>query len=189
MSEQSKEVDPQVEAEVITELNGANGGEKNKHQATMEKDTEDADDTVADVTATSSMSKKKKSKKSKLKQVLGAREDVKPEEAPTSLSPARKLTPGMIEQLLEMNPSLKSEVEGMDKEQAAERLKKLDVADLLTGMASLVCLLAQRTGADVLQSVSGKNQKDMASYKFWQTQPVPRFGQSFNLTTDVRWET
>lgn len=28
------------------------------------------------------------------------------------------------------------------------------------------------------QSVSGKNQKDMASYKFWQTQPVPRFGQS-----------
>lgn len=26
------------------------------------------------------------------------------------------------------------------------------------------------------QSVSGKNQKDMASYKFWQTQPVPRFG-------------
>ena len=29
----------------------------------------------------------------------------------------------------------------------------------------------------LIQSVSGKNQKDMASYKFWQTQPVPRFGQ------------
>ncbi len=26
------------------------------------------------------------------------------------------------------------------------------------------------------KSVSGKNQKNMASYKFWQTQPVPRFG-------------
>ena len=26
--------------------------------------------------------------------------------------------------------------------------------------------------------MTGKNQKDMASYKFWQTQPVPRFGQS-----------
>lgn len=25
--------------------------------------------------------------------------------------------------------------------------------------------------------MSGKNQKDMASYKFWQTQPVPRFGK------------
>ena len=24
--------------------------------------------------------------------------------------------------------------------------------------------------------MSGKNQKNMASYKFWQTQPVPRFG-------------
>jgi len=24
-------------------------------------------------------------------------------------------------------------------------------------------------------SLDGKNQKDMASYKFWQTQPVPRF--------------
>lgn len=28
-----------------------------------------------------------------------------------------------------------------------------------------------------MKSVSGKNQKDMASYKFWQTQPVPRFGE------------
>jgi glycylpeptide N-tetradecanoyltransferase len=65
-----------------------------------------------------------------------------------------------VEQLLEMNPSLKSEVAGMGKEAATEAVKKLDVADLLTGM-----------------SVSGKNQKDMASYKFWQTQPVPRFGQ------------
>lgn len=38
---------------------------------------------------------------------------------------------------------------------------------------------------DIEQSVSGKNQKDMASYKFWQTQPVPRFGQSVDTCTGV----
>ena len=26
-----------------------------------------------------------------------------------------------------------------------------------------------------LQAIGGKNQKNMASYKFWQTQPVPSF--------------
>ena len=41
-----------------------------------------------------------------------------------------------------------------------------------------------------MKSVSGKNQKDMASYKFWQTQPVPRFGErrkpvASNLLTSV----
>jgi glycylpeptide N-tetradecanoyltransferase len=34
----------------------------------------------------------------------------------------------------------------------------LDISELLTGL-----------------SVGGKNQKDMASFKFWQTQPVSRF--------------
>ena len=140
MTEQSKEVDPQIEKEVVTELDDIKDGGKHEHQATIENEAEDVDDAVTDATATSSIAKKKKSKKAKLKQVFGAKEDVNPEEVSTSASPASKLTPGMIEQLLEMNPSLKSEVSGMDKEQAAERLKKLDVADLLTGMASLAYL-------------------------------------------------
>lgn len=35
-------------------------------------------------------------------------------------------------------------------------------------------------GADGLdiQAPGGKNKKDMASYKFWATQPVTRFGMS-----------
>ncbi|PWY86094.1 N-myristoyl transferase [Aspergillus heteromorphus CBS 117.55] len=83
-------------------------------------------------------------------------------EAPNSADAAgRKITPKVAEALLENNPALKNELAGMDKEKAAEALSKMDVAELLTGLA-----------------VGGKNQKDMASYKFWQTQPVPRFNEA-----------
>lgn len=68
-----------------------------------------------------------------------------------------------MEALLESNAALKNELAGMDKDKAAEALRKMDIAELLTGLA-----------------VGGKNQKDMASYKFWQTQPVPRFDEAAN---------
>lgn len=72
--------------------------------------------------------------------------------------PSARITEDMAESLLEMNPSLKAELSGVDKNKATDILRKMDVADLMTGL-----------------SVGGKNQKDMASYRFWQTQPVPRF--------------
>ncbi|PGH33063.1 glycylpeptide N-tetradecanoyltransferase [[Emmonsia] crescens] len=73
-------------------------------------------------------------------------------------NPAAKLTPSMAESLLELNPALRSELAGMDKEKAVEALRQMNISDLLTGL-----------------SVNPKNQKDMASFKFWQTQPVIRF--------------
>jgi glycylpeptide N-tetradecanoyltransferase len=73
-------------------------------------------------------------------------------------SGTKKLPPKMIESLMEMNPALKSELASMDKDKAAQMLANMDISQLLTGL-----------------SLDGKNQKDMASYKFWQTQPVPRF--------------
>ncbi|ERF68035.1 Glycylpeptide N-tetradecanoyltransferase [Endocarpon pusillum Z07020] len=73
---------------------------------------------------------------------------------------ASKLTPQMADSLLEMNPALRGELGTLDKSKAREMLKKMNISDLLTGM-----------------SIGGKNQKDMASYKFWQTQPVPRFDE------------
>ncbi|KAJ5892756.1 hypothetical protein N7504_009447 [Penicillium tannophilum] len=73
-------------------------------------------------------------------------------------SGTKKLPPKMIESLMEMNPALKSELANMDKDKAAQMLANMDISQLLTGL-----------------SLDGKNQKDMASYKFWQTQPVPRF--------------
>ena len=93
---------------------------------------------------------KKKSRKSK--------DDDNGGEGSAEAKPASRITENMAESLLELNPSLKAELAGVEKDKATELLRKMDVADLMTGL-----------------SVGGKNQKDMASYKFWQTQPVPRF--------------
>ena len=74
------------------------------------------------------------------------------------------LTPQQLKELLALNPSLKQELaattggEEPTPEQAAEMLKRLNLGDIMTGLAA-----------------SGKNAKDMGAYKFWQTQPVPTF--------------
>ena len=119
MSEQSKEVDPEATKKALE---------------STENDVEDEDVSTANEndTAGNLGSNQKKSKRSKLKKALGAGSQDGPSK--DSSKPASKLTTGMIEQLLEMNPSLKGEVSGMSKEKATETLKKLDVADLLTGM-------------------------------------------------------
>lgn len=83
------------------------------------------------------------------------------EQGPSTGKPSgAKMTPQAAESLLDMNASLKNEMAGTDKSKATEAVRKMDIAELLTGL-----------------SVPGKNQKDMASYKFWQTQPVPHFDE------------
>lgn len=132
MSEESNEIDPDVHKLAHDAISPSKIGE-------TDVDEDSLGNKHADTVASASSTKKKKSKKAKLKQAfgVGGSEDGH-ENAPSSSSnPASKLTPGMVEQLLEMNPSLKNEVAGMDKETAAQALKKLDVADLLTGMVSL----------------------------------------------------
>ncbi|MCJ1386767.1 glycylpeptide N-tetradecanoyltransferase [Xylographa soralifera] len=159
MSQESKIIDPEVDEEIVSEVITAAAANGKNPVVEDESDEEGLKDPAdEDALAANSKSKKKKSKKSRMKKALGIKESEGGSSG--SSNPASKLTAEMVEQLLEMNPSLKSEVAGMGKEKAAEMLKTLDVADLLTGM-----------------SVSGKNQKDMASYKFWQTQPVPRFDE------------
>lgn len=64
----------------------------------------------------------------------------------------------VAEALLDRNPTLRNLLGHTDKVNATDTLKKMDIADLLTGL-----------------SMNTRNQKDMASYKFWQTQPVIRF--------------
>ncbi|KAL9637851.1 MAG: hypothetical protein Q9164_001934 [Protoblastenia rupestris] len=148
MAEESKVADPEFNSEIIDE--GVKGPDHDGNLEEVEAGGGSAEDVAEGPTG-----KKSKSKKAKLKKALTGKDL-----SESSSNPASKLTSDMVEQLLEMNPSLKGEVAGMDKDKATEKLKKLDVADMLTGM-----------------SVSGKNQKDMASYKFWQTQPVPRFDE------------
>jgi hypothetical protein len=134
MSAESKGVDLQVDGEIITEL-VAETNQNGKSPAVEDGsgDEEDAPEpTDGDTVTGSSKAKKKNSKRSRLKKALGV--PGQDESSSSSSNPASKLTPEMVEQLLEMNPSLGGEVAGMNKEKAAQILKKLDVADLLTGM-------------------------------------------------------
>lgn len=73
------------------------------------------------------------------------------------------LSKEQLSQLLDLNPALANEL-GSDTNDnpnaVADVLKRLSLQDVMTGLAS-----------------SGKNVKDMGAYKFWATQPVPRFGE------------
>ncbi|KAK5090381.1 glycylpeptide N-tetradecanoyltransferase [Lithohypha guttulata] len=71
-----------------------------------------------------------------------------------------KITEEKVDTILDNNPALKSEVAGMTPEQKQQIVKNANLEELLTGM-----------------SLSA-NQKDMASHKFWSTQPVPRLGEA-----------
>ncbi|KAK6528977.1 glycylpeptide N-tetradecanoyltransferase [Orbilia ellipsospora] len=71
--------------------------------------------------------------------------------------PVGKLDKKTMDQIIRMNPSLKAETQGKDPAAVQKMLETMKLGELLAGMAT------------------GKNAKDMASYKFWKTQPVPRF--------------
>src|SRR5579871_2151112 len=77
------------------------------------------------------------------------------------------LTPDQFNRLLSLNHSLKQEVDSMEPSKVQEMMKTLNIADILAGA-----------------SISGKNKKDMASYKFWQTQPVPSFDEAKKIVED-----
>ena len=132
MAEESKEIDPSIDAAAAKEVIDAQPSTSNANEAA---ENEDPDSTSPDAVGAGAAAKKKKSKKAKLKKALGVQSS-QDAEVSSSSNPASKLTDGMVEQLLEMNPSLKSEVAGMDKANAAAAVKKLDIADLLTGMVS-----------------------------------------------------
>jgi glycylpeptide N-tetradecanoyltransferase len=138
MTEESKQVDPRANEEAVKVIFNQAATNNDEHDDA----DDDADTTTADAVAAGSATKKKKSKKAKLKKLIGAgsNQNGEAEGSSGSSKSASKLTDGMVEQLLDMNPSLRGEVAGMDKSKAAETLKKLDVADLLTG-------LVQRLGA------------------------------------------
>ncbi len=76
------------------------------------------------------------------------------------------LSPQQLSELITLNPALAQEVAqatgtaNPSPDQAADMLKKMKLEDIMSGFAA-----------------SGKNVKDMASYKFWGTQPVPRFDE------------
>ncbi|KAH7155743.1 acyl-CoA N-acyltransferase [Dactylonectria estremocensis] len=156
--EDSKPVEPVVD-------------DKGKQAAGAESESEDDDEptttnTTGDAPAASKKKKNKKSKRSKIKAALAVKssEDAGAE---TELQKAlASLTPQQIQEFIALNPALAREVAeasgsaNPSADDAAQMLSKMNLQDIMTGLAA-----------------SGKNAKDMGSYKFWQTQPVPRFGE------------
>lgn len=154
--EESKPVEPVVE-DVDAKL-------KDK-QAEVESEGEEEDDEPAaegtTPAASGSSKKKKKSKRKKAKELLTGKSGDQEEDLKKAIG---GLNPQQLKELMSLNPGLAQEVAQASgsanptPEQAAELLKKMNLNDIMTGLAA-----------------SGKNVKDMGAYKFWQTQPVPRF--------------
>jgi glycylpeptide N-tetradecanoyltransferase len=149
MTEESKPVDSVVDK-----------NEAQKAAVESEDESGPEDNTTAGTTADGeSKKKKKKSKRKKLKEALTGKSgdgDDKGKEA------MEGLTPQQLAELMQLNPALAQELAANASASssdgtlsAAEALKRLKLQDIMTGLAS-----------------SGKNVKDMASYKFWSTQPV-----------------
>lgn len=133
MAEESKVADPKLDDDAAKDLLGQSS--TTDQDSAEENEPTDSKDT--DSVAASSAAKKKKSKKAKLKKALRVGGNDAEGDIPGSSSKAAsKLTGDMVDKLLEINPSLKSEVAGMDKEKTQETLKKMDVADLLTGLVN-----------------------------------------------------
>jgi glycylpeptide N-tetradecanoyltransferase len=160
--EQSKPVEPTSGgAQVANEPTDTAKGK----QVAVESEDEDAPEgTTTDGAA--GAKKKKKPKRKKAKELLTGKSDGV---EPSSKNPIDGLTDQQIKELISFNPSLAQELgvgAGADAspEKIAEALKKMNLTDIMTGLAS-----------------SGKNVKDMASYKFWGTQPVPRFGEDTHM--------
>ena len=106
----------------------------------------------------------KKSKRQKAKELLTGGKSTDQE---SKLKKAIEgLTPQQVKELVQLNPVLAQEISEASgsanptADQTTEALKKMNLQDIMTGLAA-----------------GGKNAKDMGSYKFWQTQPVPRFGE------------
>ncbi len=112
----------------------------------------------------------KKKKKSKRKAIKDALTGGSEGSAAALKRAVDSLPADQIAELMKMNPALAQELSSEQatgstsgavgsSEATLDALKRLSLQDIMTGLAS-----------------SGKNVKDMASYKFWQTQPVPKFG-------------
>src|SRR5271168_2349568 len=131
----------------------------------VESENDDEEDTPTASTAASTATAKKKSKRKRIKAALtGGSGESSGSSSKDDISKAvGGLSKSQVSELLAMNPALAQQL-GVDDgdlstSKATEAMKRLNLEDIMTGLAA-----------------SGKNVKDMASYKFWQTQPVPKFG-------------
>ncbi|KAG9237085.1 acyl-CoA N-acyltransferase [Amylocarpus encephaloides] len=172
MADPSKINDPTNTNKATKEVMGETKASKSAEVAQVVSDNEDEEEATvaADSPASTFATRKKKSKKKRIKDALShtsGSSEASSANARVSMQKAMgKLSNDNIQDILKMNPSLAQELgvaEG-DAAQVAENFKKLNMEEILAGLAS-----------------TGKNVKDMASYKFWQTQPVPKLGDNAKI--------
>ncbi|KAH0251499.1 Glycylpeptide N-tetradecanoyltransferase, partial [Aureobasidium melanogenum] len=167
--EESKPIDAPANQEAVNDAvqNLNLSDEQPKEGASL---NEAAESSGEDNNDDSTQAPAKKSKKKKIKDaVSNLTSSSKSPAAPTSAedplpaSTIDKLSDSQINALVQSNPALAQAMlkggTSLDARSMRELLKSVSAADLMTGMSS------------------GKNAKDMANYKFWSTQPVPRFDE------------
>jgi glycylpeptide N-tetradecanoyltransferase len=163
MAEDSKIDDLPAKQEAASEVIAeAQASSSTATKVESEDDQEQADvPQAAEGGASAATGKKKKSKRKRIKAALAGgtkNEETSKEDISKAVSGLNK---SQIADLLAMNPALAKEIGGTDgdlsSKKTAEAFKKLSLQEIMTGLAA-----------------GGKNAKDMASYKFWQTQPVPK---------------
>lgn len=171
-TEESKPVDQAQETQAAAEaLASLKEGKQPAVADESGSDDEGAEGTAqAGSSSTKKKNKKKKSKKNKDKAVatessaeMGLNEALAQADTSSALS---HLTEKQIQEFIALNPALANELLAASGSSGSapdvvEAFKKLKIQDIITGLAS-----------------SGKNRKDMASYKFWATQPVPQFDEA-----------
>lgn len=159
-AEESKLVDPPVDE---TDVKGK--GKQPEIESEEEEDDEPAGQPAsapAEGPAPTDK-KKKRSKRKKVKDALTGGSGNSEDDLKKAIS---NLPKQQLQEMLALNPALASEVahasgtSNPSPQQAADAMKKLNLQDIMTGLAA-----------------GGKNVKEMGSYKFWQTQPVPRFDE------------
>lgn len=103
--------------------------------------------------------KKKKKKKSKKKKAGASDEGA----SDAQQQVGSKLSAAQLQQLLALNPALSNELgEGSTtpgNKNVVEMLRRMNLEEILTGLPS------------------GPSVKDMGAFKFWKTQPVPKFDE------------
>jgi glycylpeptide N-tetradecanoyltransferase len=177
MSEESKQVDPTKEreaqeaAETLVSLINEQGGAESDDESGSEAEDASAQKPAGGDDEAAGKKKKKKGKKNKIRQALsealgrGGSGMTAAQAASDPKKALEGLTPEQLREFMALNPALANELLGGEgpsdiDASAINAFKKLEIRDIMTGLAS-----------------SGKNRKDMASYKFWTTQPVPQFGE------------
>ena len=173
MSEKSKPADATAESPAGSAPGPANS------RAPEVQSAEESEAEAGGASAEAAVQKSKKKKKAKRKKGKDVAADSASGHSDAKTAVAG-LSPQQIAELVQLNPALGQELAAesasgngeesgeaapLDTSRAMDALKRLNLEDIMTGLAS-----------------SGKNVKDMASYKFWSTQPVMKFGDSDSKT-------